>query len=389
MSDMPVSEDTRTLSETRAAVQGLVKGFQDYQGRMEAKLRIQEDRLAMVDRRAAGRPGLSVSAETQTPHRKAMAAYLRAGDETGLRALDVKSITTGSAADGGMPLDVQTMAQVNSTREEASTLRRVANVVTVEGASYETLAETGAIDTAWLSEMADPTESTSEAFHRISIPLHELSAMPRASQRLLDDGAFDVEAWLAESIAERFARAENAAFIEGNGIDMPTGLLHYAKADYKTATWGQIGVMPSGVDGSFNIDDPANTLIDLIYSLDVKYRRRAVFVMNSRTVSTVRKLKDVDGNFMWTQSMCTGEPSTLLGHPVVVNEAMPGIETGSTPIAFGDFHAGYTIVERPGIRVLRDPYSVKPHVQFYASSRIGGDVTDFSAIRLLQLSASI
>jgi HK97 family phage major capsid protein len=382
-----IQDETIALSETRTAVKDLVKGFQDYQSRMEAKLRVQDDRLAMIDRRAAGRPGLSGTTAEACPHHKAMAAYLRDGDESGLRGLDLKAMTTGSAADGGMPLDVQTMARINQVLEDASSLRRIASVVQVEGASFETLAETGSIDTAWLSETAEPVESIGEAFHRISIPLHELSAMPRASQRLLDDGAFDVEAWLAGSIADRFARAENVAFVSGTGTDMPRGFLTYDKADYTTAAWGQIGIMNSGVDGGFDSEDPTNTLIDLVYSLDVKYRRRAAFVMNSQTVNIVRKMKNVEGDMLWTNSLCKGEPSTLLGHPVIINEAMPGIGIGNTPIAFGDFHAGYTIVERPGIRVLRDPYTVKPHVQFYASSRIGGDVTDFNAIRLLQLSA--
>lgn len=389
MSEDRIAGETRAVEQTKAAVQDLIKGFQDYQGKIEAKLRVQEDRLTMLDRRAAGRPALSVAAETATPHRKAMADYIRSGDETGLRDLEAKALTTGSGGDGGMLLDGHTAAAVTSVLSGASSLRSVANVVQVEAASYEALVDCGDIDTVWASEAGTAVETNAEAFRRVSIPLHELSAMPRASQRLLEDSAFDVEAWLSDAIARRFSRAENTAFIKGTGVNMPTGVLSYPQAYYETASWGEIGVVTSGTDGTFGSLDPADALIDLVYSLGVKYRARAAFVMNSRTSGAVRKFKDVDGNFLWTESLCAGEPSRLMGHPVVINEDMPDIGVGTTPIAFGDFHAGYTIVERPGLRVLRDPFSVKPHVQFYASARIGGDVTDFSAIRLLQLSATV
>jgi HK97 family phage major capsid protein len=236
--------------------------------------------------------------------------------------------------------------------------------------------------------MSVAKESLSEAFERVSIPLHELSAMPRASQRLLEDSAFDVEAWLAEAIAERFAHAENIAFMNGTGVDQPKGLLSYPTAPFEAASWGQIGALASGIDGGFDLQDPSNTIVDLVYTLDARYRAGASFIMNSGTAAFLRKFKDVDGRFLWAETLCAGQPTTLMGYPVVINEEMPAIGSGSTPIAFGNFRAGYTIVEKPGLRILRDPYSVKPHVQFYATTRVGGDVTDFSAIRLLKLSVA-
>jgi HK97 family phage major capsid protein len=387
MSDDRHFPESRAIEETRTAVQDLIKGFQDYQGRIETKLRVQEDRLALLDRRDSGRPALARAADTVTPHRKAVAAYVRSGDETGLRALDTKMLSTGSAGEGGMLLDVETVNHVEQVRASASSLRAVAKVVQVDAGSYELLVNRGTIDTTWTGEMGTAAESLSEAFERISIPLHELSAMPRASQRLLEDSAFDVEVWLAEAIAERFAHAENIAFMTGTGKDQPKGLLAYPTAPHETAAWGEIGVMASGVDGGFNAEDPSNTVVDLVYTLDGKYRAGASFMMNSGTAAFLRKFKDVDGRFLWTETLCQGQPTTLMGYPVVINEEMPAIASNSTPIAFGNFRAGYTIVEKPGLRILRDPYSVKPHVQFYATTRVGGDVTDFSAIRLLKLSA--
>lgn len=388
MSDDRIAPDARAIDETRSAVQDLIKGFHEYQGRIETKLRVQEDRLALLDRRDAGRPALSHAAESETPHRKAVAAYIRSGDETGLRALDTKMLSTGSAGDGGMLLDTETVGHVEQVRACVSSLRSVAKVVRVDTGSYELLVNRGSIDTEWTGEMSAAKESLSEAFERVSIPLHELSAMPRASQRLLEDSAFEVEAWLAEAIAERFAHAENIAFMNGTGVDQPKGLLSYPTAPFETASWGQIGALASGIDGGFDAQDPSNTIVDLVYTLDAQYRAGASFIMNSGTAAFLRKFKDVDGRFLWAETLCAGQPTTLMGYPVVINEEMPAIGSGSTPIAFGNFRAGYTIVEKPGLRILRDPYSVKPHVQFYATTRVGGDVTDFSAIRLLKLSVA-
>jgi len=216
---------------------------------------------------------------------------------------------------------------------------------------------------------------------RITIPLHELSALPKASQRLLDDSAFDLEGWLAGRIADRFARAEAAAFVSGNGIDKPRGFLTHATVDNDIWVWGSLGTVPTGVDGAFA---GADAIVDLVYALGAAYRARAVFVMNSKTAGAVRKMKDNDGRFLWSDGLAAAEPARLLGYPVLIAEDMPDIASGSHAIAFGDFAAGYTIAERPDLRVLRDPFSAKPHVLFYATKRVGGDVSDFAAIKLLR-----
>lgn len=377
--------DANPVAETKAAVMELVRGLQDFQQRVETKLRTQDDRIAMLDRKSAGRPDLAQAAEAETPHRKALSAYIRRGDETGFAAgVERKAMTTAVASEGGVLVDPQTATRIEAVRRGAGTLRSVANVVQVDAGSYDVLMERGEFGTAWVTETGTAADGEAAAFERISIPLHELSAMPRASQRLLEDAAFDVESWLADSIADRFARAEGAAFVNGSGVDMPTGLLAHPIAPAETAVWGQLGYVATGVAGGFSAEDPVNALVDVVYSLGAKYRAKACFVMNSRTAGMIRKFKDVDGRFMWTEALCAGQPALLLGYPVLTCEDMPDVGTDATPIAFGDFKAGYTIAERPELRILRDPYSVKPHVQFYASMRVGGDVTDFSAIRLLK-----
>lgn len=341
--------------------------------------------MTMIDRKTAlrGRAPLSASAEVAAPHQKAFNAYLRSGDDDGLRGLAIEEKALSVASDGGF-LAAPTVAEtVQQALRSSASLRRVANVVTVESAVYEVLVEKGELGAGWATEAA-ATETATNGIDRISIPVHELSAMPKASQRLLDDAAFDVEGWLAERIAEKFARSEAAAFINGDGVDKPRGILRYTTAPVATATESQIGFVATGASGNFHPDSPADALIDLIYSLGAAYRTNASFMMNSKTAARVRKMKDADGRFLWADALSAGQSPQLLGFPVLISEDMPDVAANSFSIAFGDYRSAYTIVERPDLRVLRDPFSAKPHVLFYATKRVGGGVTDFRAVKLLR-----
>jgi HK97 family phage major capsid protein len=389
MTDQHIPGDD-PIAEARTALGDFIEEFRGFRGRLETRLRSQEDRIAMVDRKAASRPALSAAAENETPHRKALGAYLRTGDEGGLRGLTIegKGLTTLVGGDGGFLLDQQTARQIAAVRGGADSIRGIATVVAVEAGSYEALVDHDDIGTAWATESGVMAETPTPTLTRIVIPLHEIAAMPRASQRLLDDSAFDVECWLSRCIADRFARAESAAFVTGDGANKPKGFLSHPTAPASSAPWGSIGYVASGAPGGFGGSDPSDAIVDLVYSLGARYRTNAVFVMNSTTASLIRKMKDAEGRFFWAESLSLEQPARLLGHRVVISEDMPDITAGSFAIAFGDFAAGYTIVERPDLRILRDPYSAKPHVQFYASQRVGGDVTDFSAIRLLKFATA-
>ncbi|MEN8833836.1 phage major capsid protein, partial [Pacificibacter sp.] len=231
-------------------------------------------------------------------------------------------------------------------------------------------------------------ETGTPTIDRISIPLFELSALPKASQRLLDDAAFDIEAWLAGRIADKFAASESSAFINGDGVDKPTGILAHAQVDNDSWTWGSLGYVATGTDGGFDGANPADAIVELVYALGAQYRANGTFVMNSKTAGQVRKLKDADGRFLWSDGLAAGEPARLMGYPVLIAEDMPDIASDAAAIVFGDFAAGYTVAERPDLRILRDPFSAKPHVLFYATKRVGGDVSDFAAIKLLRFSVS-
>ena len=267
--------------------------------------------------------------------------YLRFGDDEWLRE-------QGRAADCGYDLNVETKDRINAKRGAIATIASIRQ------------------------------ES--------SIPLHEMSVLPKASQRLLNDSEFDVEEWLASRIADKFSHAEGEAFISGDGINKPRGFLAYPAVEESEWYWGDqcLGYISTGADGDFASDDPAAAIVDLVYALGAQYNANATFVMNTKTAGVVSELQDTEGRFLWADGLAAGEPARLLGYPVFIAEDMPDIAPYATPIAFGDFKSGYTIAERPDIRIMRDPFSVRPHVLFYATKHIGGDVCDFAAIKLLK-----
>ncbi|SEM44027.1 phage major capsid protein, HK97 family [Loktanella fryxellensis] len=373
--------------ELRAALGGFVAEFKDFSTGISAALQRQDDRMTKLHAKTMTRPALATTAEMDAPHQKAFAAYLRSGDDDGLRGLSLegKGLSTVVAADGGYLVDPQTSDTIKSTLSATASIRAIANVVHVDATSYDVLVDHTEMGAGWATEVDDQDETASPVIDRITIPLHELSALPKASQRLLDDSAFDIEGWLAQRIADKFARSEAAAFVKGDGVDKPRGFLSYPRVDNDVWAWGNIGTVPTGVNGELGETD---AMIDLVYALEAEYRANAVFVMNSRTAGSVRKLKDADGRFLWSDGLSSGEPARLLGYPVLIAEDMPDAATGATPIAFGDFGAGYTVAERPDLRVLRDPFSAKPHVLFYATKRVGGAVSDYAAIKLLKFATA-
>lgn len=385
MTEVKAAAANDAPGDLKGAMLGFVSELKNFREDIQNRLQAQEQRMTLLDRKTAirGRAPLSTNAEVEVPHQKAFNAYLRSGADDALRGLAIEEKGLTVASDGGFLAAPQVAQTVQNVLGTSSSLRKLANVVTVESAAYEVLVDRGETGAGWATETVS-NETAAGGIDRITIPLHELSAMPKASQRLLDDAAFDVESWLAERIGEKFARAEAASFVNGDGIDKPKGLLRYPTADHGTEMEGTIGVVYSGGIGGFADQDPADALIDLVYALAAEYRANASFVMNSKTAARVRKLKDADGRYIWTDSLAAGQPSLLLGYPVLTSEDMPDIEVDAAAIAFGDFRAAYTIVERPDLRVLRDPFSAKPHVLFYATKRVGGGVTDFRAVKLMK-----
>ena len=350
------------------ALAGFLQEFNGFQAEVTSALHQQEERLTMLQAKTMtyGRPILSTAVETEEPHKKAFNAYLRHGDDEALRglALEGKALSTAVAGDGGYLVDPRTADTVKSMLVATGSIRSIASVVTVDSSNFDVLIDRSDVGTGWVTETGSVSETATPLIERISIRLHQLAAMPKASQRLLDDSAFDVEGWLAEKIASRFIRSESAAFVNGDGVDKPKGILLPAKVPDSAWTWGSLGYVASGAAADFPTTNAVDCIVNLVYALAAPYRANATFVMNSKTAGAVRKMKDADGRFMWADGLAVAEPPRLMGYPVLI--------------------AGYTIAERTDLRILRDPFSAKPHVLFYATKRVGGDISDYAAIKLLK-----
>jgi HK97 family phage major capsid protein len=238
-----------------------------------------------------------------------------------------------------------------------------------------------------VGEAAPRPQTSTPALDALTFPTMELYAMPAATQALLDDSAVNIDQWIADEVHVAFAQQEGTAFITGDGIAQPKGLLTYDTVAQSAWVWGKLGVLNTGVAGGFPATVPSDKLMDLVYSVKSGYRSNATFLMNRATQSAIRKMKDGMGHYLWAPGGTPGEAPTILGFPVAESEDMPDIAANSLSLAFGDFRRGYLVVDRVGIRVLRDPYSAKPYVLFYTTKRVGGGVQDFDAIKLLKFAA--
>ena len=312
------------------------------------------------------------------------AGFVRSG-----ATLEMKAFTgvTGDAGGYAVPREID--ARIDAVLKAVSPIRSIANVVKVGTAGYRKLMTTGGTPSGWAAETAARPETATPVFTELVPPMGELYANPAASQAMLDDAAFDVEEWLSGEIATEFAKAEGAAFVGGSGVNRPKGFLSAPVAATGDAAraFGTVQYLASGAAGDFGAN-PQERLIDLVQSLRAPYRQGAAFVMNAATLARIRKFKTSDGAFVWQPSLSAGQPATLLGYPVVEAEDMPDIAANALALAFGNFRMGYLVTERSETQILRDPYSNKPFVNFYATKRVGGCVSNSEAIKLLRFSVS-
>jgi HK97 family phage major capsid protein len=314
-------------------------------------------------------------------------AYLRKGLDAGFES---KRLSVGTGSEGGLAVPLEIDQRIETVLKQISPIRALADVVKIGSANYRKLVASGGFASGWVAETAARAETTTPTFAEVTAPMGELYANPAATQAMLDDAQFDVEAWLAREVAVEFARAEGVAFVSGTGISQPKGFLTYpvATAGDASRPFGTLQYVPSGAAGAFAASNPQDRLIDLVHSLRAPYRQGAVWVMNSNSISTVRKFKDSTGDFIWKPGLAEGQSSTLLGYPVVEVDAMPDIGANSLSIGFGQFRSAYVIADRGETGVLRDPYSNKPFVHFYATRRVGGALVNSEALKLMRFSAT-
>lgn len=321
----------------------------------------------------------------------AMRHYLKRGDRS-LTAEErasfvehAKALSVDSDPDGGYWVTPQISSRIIETVFETTAMRQVATIETISSDALEGPYEDDEADAGWVGERQSRPETDTPQIGEWRIPAHEIYAAPRATQKLLDDAGHDVEAWLARKVAEKFARLENAAFVNGDGVGKPRGFTTYPDGSGR----GQIPRIPSL--GASSIEPEA--IINVIYSLKAAYLNGARWLMNRTTLGAIRTMRDDSGGagtgqFMWQPGLQAGEPSTLAGYPVLDAPDMASISGGNIVAGFGQWGRAYTIVDRIGIRTLRDPFTAKPYVIFYTTKRVGGDVLNFEAIALMDIAAS-
>ncbi len=336
---------------------------------------------------AAGRPAISGERKLAPATREQKAAferYVRKGDATGL---EIKTTSLGSDAAGGYIVPPEIEQTIDRVVAKASPMRALATVRQIGSNTYYKPITTAGAATGWVAETGTRAQTDTPTLAALEFPTMELYAMPAATQTLLDDAAVDLEAWLANEVQTAFAEQEGAAFISGNGTTAPKGLLSETMVADGDWEWGKLGYIAAG-GAAFPAETPADLLISLAYAPKQGYRTNGSWLMNRKTESVIRKFKDDQDNYIWQPGAAAGQPATLLGYPVAEAEDMPDIASNAYAIAFGDFARGYLIVDRVGVRVLRDPYSAKPYVLFYTTKRVGGGVQNFEAIKLLKFAAS-
>jgi HK97 family phage major capsid protein len=333
---------------------------------------------------ALGRPRSELhsaaSPSAVTEHKRAFCDYIRKGNEQNLAALEQKALSTSRDNEGGYLITHYMSEHIAGTVREISPMRQLATVTSISADALEIVVDNERANAGWAAEEGERRETETPKINKALIPAHELYAQPKATQKLIDDAKIDIEKWLADSITETFTRMENDAFINGDGQGKPRGILSYQHG----TEWGKIEQIKSGLDSAITVGG----LIRLFYSLKEEYAVKGKFLMNRETLQAVRMLKDDStGRYLWQPSLAAGQPDVLMGAEVVQAADMPGLGKGNLAIAFADFATAYHIVDRQDVSILRDPYTEKPYVKFYATKRVGGDVTNFRAIKLLKLAA--
>lgn len=402
--------------ELKETIEGLGKAWADFQAAdRDTKSRAESERKEMLEkvnaaidaaeaakkraeeaslkanRAAVGGAAGSEPDQSKTEHKKAFGAFLRKGHETGLRELEVKALSLGVNADGGFALPEEIASSIQAKLVDISPIRAISTQVQVSTNDYKRLIDIRGTASGWVGETAARTATNTPQLAEVPAFMGDLYANLTASQMSLDDIFFNAEAWLAESMSTEFARAEGAAFVSGSGTNQPKGFLAYttaATADSGRA-FGTIEHVATGVAGDFAASNKGDTLVSLVYKLKAGFRRNASWVTNKAILGEVRAFKESTTNaYLWQPGLAAGQPSTLLGYPIVEAEDMPAKGASALSIAFGDFRAGYCVVDRVGIRTLRDPYTNKPNVLFYSTKRVGGMLLDSEAIKVVKFAVS-
>ncbi len=345
------------------------------------------DSMLLKQSRPAIGGGLPRSS-VQLQHKAAFESYVRKGESGALSALETKALSIGSSSDGGYLVPPETEHAVSLAIRDISPIRAAATVRQVSSNVYNKPFSTSGFAAGWAAEAAARPQTGNTALANLSFPTFEIYAMPAATTALLDDAVVNIDQWVADEVKTTFAQQEGSAFVIGDGTSKPKGFLAYPMLAQASWAWGSMGYLATGVAGGLPATAPSDKLIDLVYALKAQYRPNARFAMNRTTQAVIRKLKDSTNNYLWQPAIQPGAAPQFMGFPILESEDMPVLATDSFSLAFGDFRAGYLVVDRVGMRILRDPFTAKPYVLFYTTKRVGGGVQDFDAIKLLKFGVS-
>jgi len=393
----------------------MMAAFEAFKGANDARLdeiekkasadTLLEEKVARIDQAVASaqarldralsegrRPAIGADAVALATPPEAKAAwdgYLRSGQASQTEwGLELKAGLSSGSNSAGYVVPPETERAIERRLMAGSPMREICTVRTVGSGAFRKPVSTAGVTAGWVAETAARPETDPATLALLEFPAADLYASPAATQSLLDDAMINLDEWLAGEVEDAFAAQETTAFVSGDGINKPKGFLSYTIVADAGQAWGDIGYVASGAAGAFGGAAASDRLIDLVYAPKAQFRPNGRFVMNRKTVSTVRKFKDADGNYIWVPATRPGETASLLGYPLTEIETMPDITANSAAIAFGDFQRGYLIVDRAGVRVLRDPYSAKPYVLFYTTKRVGGGVQNFDAIKVMKFAAT-
>lgn len=317
---------------------------------------------------------------TDPVYLNAFKAHMRKGDNAGAEVMNAVSV--GTAADGGYLAPVEWDRTITNKLKQRSPIRENSQVIQISGNGFSRVYNDGVIGSGWVGETAARAATTTPGLTTLAYNTGEIYAFPQITQTALDDVALDLEQWIADEVEGEFAIQENTAFLSGNGTNKPTGILNYVTGGANAAThpWGAItGTTVAGA-AAVTTDE----VVDLVYSLPSERIANAKFYMNRTSLGKLRKLKDGQGNYIWQPSFVAGQPSTLQGYPVIEVPGMPNMTTGLVSILFGDMERTYLVIDRIGIRVLRDPFTNKPYVGFYTTKRVGGGVQNPEYMRFIK-----
>lgn len=314
-------------------------------------------------------------------YRQDLSGYIRRGE--------FKATTMQVASDpsGGYWVTPDASGRMVKKIFETTPMRQLANVVSIGTDALEGPIDNGEFDAAWVNEMGQRNQTDTSQLGKWQIPVNELYAFPKVTQKLLEDAKIDVEAWITDKAASKFSRKENASFLNGDGVMKPKGLLTYdssADAD-ANRKWGIFQHIMSGAAGTIG---DADRLIELIFEVKAGYRQAAQFLAARRTLGAIRKLKDAQGNYLVDLRLRDGAlVESIFGFPVTDGEDMPEIKAGAIPLAFGDFAEAYTIVDRLGVSAVRDNITQPGFVKFLMRKRVGGGAINFEAVKFLKIGA--